>query len=274
MKTPVDDTRRGGARPHDPAAVEAAADAARTQGDAAAKERAARDAQKTAADAAADPTDRAAEAARKAAQHAEAVGASVPTVAPPADAEVDPVDRALARLAHSRESLRHVMIPPRAARFRPDDVASAGRFQWPRPMRLWMARARRWMGDSPVAMIALDSVQTWWQRQPLRVAGEALGSEVGESLRPVIRRHPAISAALAAGAGAALVAARPWEWRWLGEQMHTLPKRALRWTMLQLAHAPVQTLLAGLVLARTGKAVADKAADVATQPETPAHPAP
>jgi hypothetical protein len=130
------------------------------------------------------------------------------------------------------------------------------------------------MGDSPFALVALDTVQTWWQRHPWRVAGEALATELDASLRPAARRNPGLTLALAAGAGAALVATRPWQWRWLGAQVRVLPQRALHWTMVQLSQAPVQTMLAGWVLARTGQAVAEQAAARASTDDDPAAPPP
>ncbi|MEP7283865.1 MAG: hypothetical protein ABI696_17940, partial [Rubrivivax sp.] len=199
-------------------------------------------------------------AAQQVAEAETGIGVSA---APPPEPEpdIDPMDAALARMARSREALRHTLMPPRRARVSVDDagVPRSGLAGLPRQARRWWAFARRRMGDSPFAIVAFDTVQTWWQRHPWRAAGEALVTELDASLRPAARRHPGLTLALAAGAGAALVATRPWQWRWLGAQVRALPPRALRWTMLQLSQAPVQALLAGWVLARGGQAVAASA---------------
>ena len=76
-------------------------------------------------------------------------------------------------------------------------------------------RAASWLQAAlPGGLASL--LQHWWQRHPLRalgrVAREAAAPVARGALGPTAARHPRTLVALAAGAGALVVWARPWRW--------------------------------------------------------------
>lgn len=157
--------------------------------------------------------------------------------------------RAVARLETSRAHLRAVMKPPA------QEQPAASGFGLP---RRWRAMWRAWTRSGPLALVAgtaLGAVRNWWRSQPWYATTEWAGRAVMAETTPLIRRHPFLAMALGLGAGAALVAARPWRWRALNRRVRPLGGRMLGWAVAQLSQVPVQMALAALL----AQFVADRA---------------
>lgn len=177
------------------------------------------------------------------------------------DAGVDAAvtrQRALVRLAASRQRLQDTWLPTgspsRAARA----ASGAGRLSG-----LWNAWRLK-LADVPVVGLALEAVEQWWQHNPWRMAGQAVVGELDQTVTHWARRHPAMTVALAAAAGFAVVSARPWAWPGVADQLRPMPRRVGRWLLHQLTQAPLQpvpAVLAGLVLA--GRAASPASAPAA-----------
>ena len=177
-------------------------------------------------------------------------------VAPPTDA--DRLAAVLLRLERSRAALRRELVPPpEPSASGPDGLGLTG------PLRRWWRRLRRATQGSPLAVLASEAVQGWWQHQPWRPTATLLAGQA----RPLLRQHPVAAVAVAALAGAALVGCRPWRWRAVDAQLRPLPGRALHWLLAQLGSAPVQATLASLALmALRRHAPAPSAPDPAAPP--------
>lgn len=106
------------------------------------------------------------------------------------------------RLIQSREQLRHAL---RQASSPPDSVgdAHAGLF----PVGL-IANLQ----GTPGVSVLLDLAQSWWARQPARVALALAAETATVVLAPVAQRHPYGLVSGAAAVGALLVWVRPWRW--------------------------------------------------------------
>lgn len=189
---------------------------------------------------------------------------TTPTTGKVSDAER--LAAVLQRLARSRAALRRELVPPpEPAANGPDGLGLTG------PLRRWWRRLRRATQGSPLAVLAGEAVQGWWQHHPWRPTATLLARQA----RPVLRQHPVAAVAVAALAGAALVGCRPWRWRAVDAQLRPLPGRALHWLLAQLGSAPVQATLASLALmALRRDPAADPAPDTGAPPSaTPASPA-
>lgn len=165
--------------------------------------------------------------------------------------------RAVARLESSRATLRAAMMPP------PQEQPTSAGFQLP---RRWRAMWRAWTRSGPLALVAgtaLGAVRSWWRSQPWYATTEWAGRAVMAETTPIIRRHPFWAMALGLGAGAALVAARPWRWSALNRRVRPLGGRILGWAMAQLSQVPVQMALAALLAQFVGDR-ARKQGDAAT----------
>ena len=168
----------------------------------------------------------------------------------------DRVNAALARLAASREQLRHELLPP------PDDRHHGGA-AGPLPRRLqalWRWARQRFAG-SPVLGLAMQAVQGWWQAHPWRGAGELVAQELHAGIAPLIRRHPLAAMLAAAGLGAALMIGKPWRWGLVRRGLRPLPRHAGRWLLRQLAQPSVQAMLAGLIVSAGLGRAAQQAAE-------------
>lgn len=110
-----------------------------------------------------------------------------------------------------------------------------------------MTRARRDGLPRAAWRTARALARRWWTRQPWHASAELLAGTLADEVKPVVRRHPWASLAVAAAVGGALMVARPWVATTLRHQTRDLPQRAGRLLWQQLAQAPVQmALLAAL----------------------------
>lgn len=181
---------------------------------------------------------------------------------PPPRPEATPVER----LGRSRARLRSAWIEPqgpsrrgRAGAFAPRDATGASPD-----------------GDGLVDLL-VSMLLGWWRQHPLRKAAD-VASELAEPaaralLAPTAARHPLRLVALAAGAGALLVALRPWRW---------LPQAALSSALLStlwphggltrwLGSGELGRLLAELLATRAPDGSQDAATGdgAAVAPDTP-----
>lgn len=170
----------------------------------------------------------------------------------------------LARLADSRAALRRELVPPTEPA--PNGTDGAGLAD---PLRRWWRRLRRATRGSPLAALAGEAVQGWWQHHPWQPTATLLARHT----RPLLRQHPVAAVAVAALAGAALVAGRPWRWRAVDAQLRPLPGQALHWLLGQLGSAPVQAMLASLATMAWRRDPVAEAASTATPPGPPGPPA-
>jgi hypothetical protein len=179
----------------------------------------------------------------------------------------DPRELALARLAASRLRLRQQMIPQR----HPNPATpNIGVFQLPRRLRALWRGVRRQLRGSPVALMALSSVQNWWQRHPWRITGELVARELHGVLTPTVRRHPVAAALLAGGLGIALMRCRPWRWSLVANQLRPMPSRVGHWLLHQLTQAPGQALLSSLLLWLSASADTRNRPEPTAPPQDPA----
>lgn len=207
--------------------------------------------------------------------NATAAGAALPTPSAAVPAEVSPdvsafdlhdtrVAMALARLEASRAQLRAAMLPPLQ-----EQTASTG-FEFP---RRWRAMWRAWRRSGPLALVAgtaMGAVHSWWRRQPWHDSTEWAGRAVMAETRPLIRRHPFWAMALGIGAGAALVAARPWRWQAVNRRVRPIGGHLVSWLVGQLSQVPVQVALAALL----ARFVGEMSREPAAPPTPPPSPSP
>ncbi|MDP1790333.1 MAG: hypothetical protein Q8L12_07120 [Methylibium sp.] len=186
-----------------------------------------------------------------------------PDAAPAPPEELTPIER----LERSRARLRKTWVgtrrpprrdPQRSSETRPND-----------------ADASQGAGEENTLDVLTSMLKRWWERHPLRqvsdIAAEVAAPAARSILGSLAERHPLRLVALAAGAGALLVAVRPWRW---------LPQAALSSLLLSalwprggpsrwlsagglaslLASGDLSRLLASLA-SLAGQAPADSAAD-------------
>ncbi len=180
----------------------------------------------------------------------------------------DRVSAALARLAASREQLKHELLP------RPQEDAAPGAL--PLKLRSLWRWARRRLAAAPVLDVALQAAQQRWQAHPWRATGELVAEELHAHAAPLIRRHPLAATLAAAGVGAALMIWKPWRWGPVRRQLQPLPRHAGRWLLRQLMQPSVQAMLAGLVVSAGLGRAAQQAGDAIGDPDAFAgrHPEP
>lgn len=94
-----------------------------------------------------------------------------------------------------------------------------------------------------------ESTQSWWRRQPWHEPVELVGSTVLHHTKPLVRRNPWTSLAVAASVGAAMAAARPWAWKPLQQRVAPLRQDTLGFVWSQLSQPAVQLAVAGAVAA-------------------------
>lgn len=116
-------------------------------------------------------------------------------------------------------------------------------------MHALMARARRDGLPRAAWRTARALARRWWTRQPWHASVELVAGTLADEVKPVVRRHPWASLAVAAAVGGALMVARPWVATTLRHQTRNLPHRACRLLWQQLAQAPVQLALIGALTA-------------------------
>ncbi len=157
------------------------------------------------------------------------------------------IQLAMTRLHQSRRRLRQAMMPPPPSRLA---GADRGRLLASMPDKIGslLRKIRASMGSWPWLDVAAETLQSWWQRYPWRPVGELVFDEIGEQLRPAVRRRPFAAAFIAAGAGALIVTARPWRWSLVRWPARRLPRHAAHWVARQVAQPALQTALVGLLV--------------------------
>ncbi len=157
----------------------------------------------------------------------------------------DPVQAACARLARSRDALRERLIQP-AETASPTGVGFGGVLAevWKRRFDGLLSRLR----EKPALRVVSDTLAAWWQAHPWRDCVELAGLELRERVLPVVRRHARTTVVVAFVGGVLLALTRPWRWPLLNRQIAPLSSRLSRWLMNELAHLPVQSMLAALML--------------------------
>lgn len=163
-----------------------------------------------------------------------------PALAPSAQGEApasthEGVNLALARLQQSRQQLQAAWAPASPAA---GQAGGSSPSAWQRALQA-----------SPLLGLLGPALQQAWSAQPWAAGLQDLGASAREGLGPWVRRHPLASVALAAVAGAALVACRPWRLlrpaalgASLRHQVGGWAKQALR----GLGDAPAQMALGAL----------------------------
>ena len=177
--------------------------------------------------------------------------------------------QALARLQASRAQLRAAMLPPPPQQ----DSASPG-FELP---RRWRAMWRAWTRNGPLQLVAgtaMGAARSWWRKQPWQASTEWAGRAVWAETTPLIRRHPFLAVVLGVGAGAALVAARPWRWPAVNRSVRPLGGHVVSWVVAQLSQVPVQMALAALLAKFVAERMHGQADTPTAEPTPPAAPSP
>jgi len=158
------------------------------------------------------------------------------------------LELALQALQASRAALRGQMLPAPQASGSAAQSGLPGLAGTSLPWLQWLRQLKRQVRRWPVATLATQAVQRWWRQQPWRDTGELLAGGLVAQAQPLVRKYPVASVAVAAGLGAALVAARPWRWPVVSQQLRPLPHRVTTWGLEQLTSAPVQAALAAWML--------------------------
>lgn len=174
--------------------------------------------------------------------------AGLPGIDPQRDYD-DATRAALLRLHASRLGLVAVLIPePPAAR--PHGMATLRPAAWWRWLRGQMRR-------SPVFSVVSDGLLQVWRHHPWRPAATALS----DTLSPAVRQYPWVAVALSAGIGAAVVAARPWQWSLLAPHIAAAPRQARHWAFNELTQRLTPTSgLQGLLVTAIGSGLAQQLA--------------
>ena len=102
------------------------------------------------------------------------------------------------RLAQSREHLRQALSGADSA---PGEASPGRRAAW------WQSLAAL-----PGAGIAIDAVQQWWARHPLRAPTQIAFNAARGVVQPIAQRHPWALVLAAAVVGGLLARRRPWGW--------------------------------------------------------------
>lgn len=180
-----------------------------------------------------------------------------PDAAPIPPEALTPIER----LERSRERLRKSWVGKRRAPRRDPQRPSSET----RPNDAGAAAPEA--GDDSTLDVLVSMLTRWWERHPLRqvsdIAAEVAAPAARSILGSLAERHPLRLVALAAGAGALLVAVRPWRW---------LPQAALSSMLLSalwprggpsrwLSAGGLASLLASGDLSRLLASLAGQAAD-------------
>lgn len=170
---------------------------------------------------------------------------------------------ALQRLDATRTRLIQQLYPAPSGH---DATASPG---VARLLTAMMGRVQRdgWTRGAWRAARALG--RQWWRRQPWHAPAALVAGTLAQEVRPLVRRHPWACLAAAAAVGAGLVLARPWVSRTVRQQVHGLPAQVGGLLWQQLAQAPVQLALAGVLSAWLANQRQHPPATHATPPSAP-----
>jgi len=110
----------------------------------------------------------------------------------------------------------------------------------------------------------------WVSDKPWYAQARAIGEVSKMTVIPWIRRNPGTSLAIAATAGAIVVAAKPWRWSWLGHHWRGVPTMASGWIMRELSNPVTQgALLTSLVALVTKWAEGESQATAPVREEGP-----
>lgn len=175
--------------------------------------------------------------------------------------QAEAIRQAVLALQNSRAALRGEMLPA------PDEGAGKGPASGD-SLHRWWRRLRR----LPAGRWLRQAAGDWWQAHPWRPLGDTLAGEARHQVLPLVRRHPWAAVGVAAAAGAAVVALRPWRWHWLDARVRQAPSAASRWLLRQATSAPVQTALASLVLWASQRPPASSAPIAPSAPSAPSAP--
>ncbi|MFO1327353.1 MAG: hypothetical protein U1F56_08335 [Rubrivivax sp.] len=175
---------------------------------------------------------------------------------------------AVRRLQGSRERLCQAWLPDGTPAGGRSGAASA--WHHGGAAGLWRHWRRR-LARVPGIDLLLDAAQRSWQRHPWRHTLQIVSTQLRPHVAPLLQRHPLAAAALAAGAGAALVAWRPWRQPWCRRALQACPGQALRWGQAQLGQLPWLAVLQTL-LAASAAAAASPAPPTAASPSSPSSP--
>jgi len=115
------------------------------------------------------------------------------------------VPSACERLARSRERLQQALRDVGL-------VPKGGGPQRPQPLDTFATEWLTQLKTLPGANLLATLIGDWWARQPLRVVIGLVAETAKVALQPIAQRHPFRLVTIAAVAGAALVALRPWRW--------------------------------------------------------------
>lgn len=106
------------------------------------------------------------------------------------------------RLALSRERIRQAMLRPGAS------AAPTDREQPANTSPDWLVKLR----GMPAVSLLMTVFDSWWARQPLRLALTVAAQTGTVILQPTAQKHPFKLILAAAAAGGLLAALRPWRW--------------------------------------------------------------
>lgn len=155
----------------------------------------------------------------------------------------DPMRAAMLKLAASRAKI-HSAVKPEPRRSFAQARQSHGAEGW--DPAAWIAAARDHVAQWGVPTGPFDSAIAFCREHPALGDPGLVWAEAERSVGPVIRRHPVMSVAVAAAAGALVYVTRPWEWVAGGAQ--AAGSHLTRWVGAQLSNPVVQSAVATFLM--------------------------
>lgn len=123
-----------------------------------------------------------------------------------------------------------------------------------------LAALRQRVEAHPVGAVLLDTGQLWWERHPARAVLLRARGRIDRRTAPFVRRHPVVAVTLAAAAGGALAALRPWQDVRVLRLWRPVQSHLGGWLRAQF---PMQTLIHAAVTALATRAMSPSAQDTA-----------
>ncbi|GIX53530.1 hypothetical protein ACU6VJ_00440 [Sphaerotilus sulfidivorans] len=123
-----------------------------------------------------------------------------------------------------------------------------------------LAALRQRVEAHPVGAVLLDTGQLWWERHPARAVLLRAQGRLDRTTAPFVRRHPVVAVVLAATAGGALAALRPWQDERVRRLWRPVQSHLGGWLRAQF---PMQTLIHAAVTALATRAMSPSAQDTA-----------